>query len=307
MSNRFLIVSFYSFILVLLCRHGHAQNTEVVPLFEKQVFYLNGGNRALLGGDSRIYLEVDLPENTIDWYYAFSTAASESETDNMAIGLAAQLTKFADPTGLAASATTALLSPAGSGTCNVYVTDKENADVFEAKSDKYGVPFNYYIAKSRENFRNGIVEIDEVVSGKVYLCFKNPSDFTGVAVTLDVVAVVKKKSDETKRAEMLGTMGWQAYERGDVDRCLELSQQAIEMDNSLSWVHFNIGLVYLLKQQQNEALDAYLTALSVIKQLPHARQFIAAAVEDIQNANLLESNHAVEIIELLSHEFDLHE
>lgn len=297
-------------VWILACTCGYSQNThsntEIVPIFEKQVFYLNGGSRALLGGDSRVYLEVDLPDNTIDWYYAFSTAASEDEA-TQSINLVAQLTRLKDPTGATAAAVNALFSPSGSGTCNVYVTDKENAEAFEAKNDNYGGSFNYYQAMSRENFRDGVVEIDEVVSGKVYLCFKNPSMNTGVAVTLDVAAVVRKKSDDTKKAEMLGTMAWKAYERGDRDRCLELSTQAIDLDNSLSWVHFNIGLVHLLRKQQSKALNAYLNALSALKQSPqNARNYIFAAAQDIENGGLLEQEYAIEVIELLAHEFELY-
>lgn len=48
-------------------------------------------------------------------------------------------------------------------------------------------------------------------------------------------------------ATKIGNEGWKAYEAGDYEKCLELSNQALNIDNSLFYVHFNKALVHLRK------------------------------------------------------------
>ena len=46
----------------------------------------------------------------------------------------------------------------------------------------------------------------------------------------------------------LGNEGWKAYETGDYDKALSYSKEALKIDNSLMYVHYNVALIYLIKR-----------------------------------------------------------
>src|SRR5438874_2361592 len=72
---------------------------KAVQVMPQQTFYLNGGLRASFGGKSRTYYQIDLPNNTVEWYYMFSTASAENK-DAGSVNLVPQLSRIFDPTGL---------------------------------------------------------------------------------------------------------------------------------------------------------------------------------------------------------------
>ena len=94
---------------------------KVVSILSQQDFYLNGGMWASVGGKSRIYLPIELPPNTVEWYYVFTT--SENKTQGQSINLVTQLFKLVSVPGLSSIAsltTDAILAPAGVAKCDVY-------------------------------------------------------------------------------------------------------------------------------------------------------------------------------------------
>lgn len=178
---------------------------KVVPILTNQNFYLNGGTRASFGGKSRTNLLISLPINTIEWYYIFSTTPDEGGSQNLQI--VSQLSKLVDPTGTTAVITSSLLAPTGNGgACDIYLLDRTNLDKFMDKADKFGGTYYYIMEGSRENFKNGVVQIKGNTSGFYYLGFKNPSASTGVNISVEIAAVVEEIildyetwSDETKK------------------------------------------------------------------------------------------------------------
>lgn len=252
---------------------------KVVTFMTNQSFYLNGGTRAAFGGKSRYYFTIALPENTVEWYYAITTTPNENQ--NKSIGLASQLMKFIDPTaGIASTAASALMAPTGADVCDVYlVPDKASADNF---TNKVG-DFNYFRSDSRENYRGGVIQVRDVTKGTYFLSFKNPSATTGIGINVEVAAIVAEKSSSRQKGELYGSMGWKAYQSGDYERCLDLSKKAIELDSSLSWVQCNIALVYLITNKP-EAIDSYVRAIDLIKRGAHAKEYISAAIKDIDDA-----------------------
>ncbi|TAH30409.1 MAG: hypothetical protein EAZ06_03500 [Cytophagales bacterium] len=178
---------------------------KVVPILTNQDFYLNGGTRASFGGKSRTNLLISLPKNTIEWYYIFSTTPNEGGSQS--IQIVAQLTRLVDPTGTSAVITSALLAPTGNGgACDIYLLDRTNLDKFMDKADKFGGSYSYTMEGSRENFKNGVVQVKGITSGYCYLGFKNPSASTGVNISVEIAAIVEETlldyetwSDETKK------------------------------------------------------------------------------------------------------------
>jgi len=175
---------------------------KVVSVMPQQTFYLNGGGRAIFGGKSRTYFQITLPKNTVSWYYTFTT---KEGTKSTALNLVPQLARYFDPSGLTSLSLSAILSPTGSSSCDIYLMDRKNADAFLEKVDNWGGSFSYTISGSRQNFKNGTVEINDKVNGICYLGFKNPSGSTGINITFEVAAIVEETitdntvwSEETK-------------------------------------------------------------------------------------------------------------
>lgn len=309
-----------------------------------QTFYLNGGAKATIGGKSRTSININLPKNTVEWYYSFST--TKGENSKSTISLISQLTKLYDPTGITAMATNAILTPTGLGVCDIFLMDKKNADAFIEKVDNYGGKFNYFASGSRENFKNGTVVVRDIRTGNWCLGFKNPSAIEGISITLEVAAIVEEtetnlsewstetktklynsyinkfkankvdekiandiancivnkitteyklsdfstksanqineiekqlaerclqllqggeKNNEQKKGSIYGNLGWSAYENGDIEKAIEYSQKALEIDNSLGEVHGNLGLFYLIKKEETKATEYYVDAIDKIK------------------------------------------
>jgi tetratricopeptide (TPR) repeat protein len=317
---------------------------KVVQIMTPQTFYLNGGAKATIGGKSRTSININLPKNTVEWYYSFST--TKGENSKSTISLISQLTKLYDPTGITAMATNAILTPTGLGVCDIFLMDKKNADAFIEKVDNYGGKFNYFASGSRENFKNGTVVVRDIRTGNWCLGFKNPSAIEGISITLEVAAIVEEtetnlsewstetktklynsyinkfkankvdekiandiancivnkitteyklsdfstksanqineiekqlaerclqllqggeKNNEQKKGSIYGNLGWSAYENGDIEKAIEYSQKALEIDNSLGEVHGNLGLFYLIKKEETKATEYYVDAIDKIK------------------------------------------
>lgn len=164
---------------------------KVVQIMPEQTFYLNGGMRATFGGKSRTYYKIDLPKNTVEWYYTFSTSEGQS-TSPTSLNLVPQLTRLIDPSGTTALLASAIMSPTGSNACDIYLMNRKNADAFLEKVDNLGGKYYYTISGSRENFRNGTVQIRDAVNGTCYLGFKNPSASTGITIAFEVAAIVEE-------------------------------------------------------------------------------------------------------------------
>ncbi len=79
-----------------------------------------------------------------------------------------------------------------------------------------------------------------------------------------------------KTAIEYGNKGWTEFEAGDYDQCLFYSKEALKVDNSMWYVHFNVGLVYLI-QGNPRALEKYQFTTEYCKD----KESISAALKDI--------------------------
>jgi hypothetical protein len=164
---------------------------KIVPIITKQSFYLNGGARSMFGGVSREYLQVDLPPNTVEWYYSVTTSPQKTAAPNT--NLTGQLVKLLVPDlGIASGILSSIIVPTGSGACDVYLmADPNEVNKFITKQ-----PFNGVIGKdSRQNYASGVVQIKDLLSGSCYLTLRNPSGMDGLNITIEVAAIVKESGD----------------------------------------------------------------------------------------------------------------
>lgn len=300
---------YISIILFLSFFSSFAQIVEkersIVQVMSPQTFYLNGGGRAMFGGKSRAWYNIQLPPNTVEWYYSFTTKRGENVKG--IINLFSQITKLYDYTGMTAMATEAIMTPTGAGVCDIYLMDRKNTNAFYDKVDNWGGTFSYRVSGSRLNFKEGSVQIKDVTSGNWCLGFKNPSASEGISITFEVVAIVeqiKQQTDEQSQAFTLGNLGWKAFERGDYDRCLELSNEALKLDETLGFVDFNIALCYLVKGRTTEAITEYAKAISLTRKTSIAKQTFEGARNDINQYMFLFSSKddAKDVLELINQE-----
>ena len=282
--------SLLAYSLTALCIHAAAQSPKsirkVVPL-DKESVALNGGIRSSFGGKSRILIPIDLPPNTIEWYFNFSTTPVKRPA--VALNLVPQLTKLLDPTdGVLSLAASAILTPTGTHVCDIYLMNEANANAFIAKMDEKGRPVMCIESAKRVNIRNGVVQIKDAKTGRWFLGLRNPSADEGIVINIEVAAIVEEKdTNAIQKAILYGNMGWDAYKVGNIDKCIEFSKKALALNNTMGWVKLNLGLCYLIKSQEDTAANYYVDAIADLKRLTNSlliQKHLRAGIDDLDEA-----------------------
>jgi len=164
-------------------------------IIDKEQYFINSGSNATFkGGTSRVIVPVDLPENTIEWYYVFSASRDKNEIDRtsqelkLTSELATMLLNI--PTGgIMGKATNIavdnLTKPPGSNYCDIYLLDGQNQSLFQNK-----LQYKYFNEGTRENLASGLIKLTDFNKGIWYIGIKNPDNFYGVHAVLQVVAIV---------------------------------------------------------------------------------------------------------------------
>jgi hypothetical protein len=161
----------------------------VVTIAPAQNFYLDSRFVSTFNGRSRIALPVTLPEGTVRWFYSF--AATESKSEPMEwVGLAGQLTRFIDKTGVTAMFIDRLVKPSGTAACDIFVLNTEGVKAFEAKEDD---SYAYERTYSRQNMTGGVVEVIPA-KNSFAIGLSNPSLKNGINVKIEVSAIVAKST-----------------------------------------------------------------------------------------------------------------
>lgn len=197
-----LLALFFNTVPALAQQYRTVQ--KVVPLHNEHTFYLNGSMS--LGGKPRHAVRIDLPPNTVEWYYVFTTAENErSSGARDKIQLAGQLVQFvgkgllkSSVVGMAASVVGQIVKPSGVAVCDVWLTDLEGRNqFFETKymgaAWMYDRPKRYYEEGSVQNGKDGAIRIDAVKSGTLYLCFNNSALTEGAFVNFEAAAIVETR------------------------------------------------------------------------------------------------------------------
>lgn len=280
---------------------------KVVQVMTPQSFYLNGRTRGVLGGKSTATFNITLPENTVEWFYSFTTSKADKPKSN--IGLLSQLTRFYDPTGISALATNAVLTPSGVGVCDVFVMDRANCNKFMNTLDQLRGAFAFTPDYSRENYRDGTVHIKDIPSRELCLAFRNPSATEGTSITFEVAAIVEEEKIVTKsqreiEGETFARLARSSYEKQDYDRSLELNRKAVELDPNLQTAYKDIGIVYLIKDDYISAISNYATAITLFKKSNEPVYWFNMAIYDLNGAIAKHGklDGAEDIIEMLKKE-----
>jgi tetratricopeptide (TPR) repeat protein len=93
------------------------------------------------------------------------------------------------------------------------------------------------------------------------------------------------RTEQQDKARDYGNMGWKAYERGEIDKCIEYSKKALGLDPHIGAVQANLGLCYLIKGDTATAMDYYVDAVaSHRKDKLTMKRHIEAEIGDIDQA-----------------------
>lgn len=297
-SIQFILLLIFSLFSINLYSQTNKYTYKTIQLFEQKSIHLNGGNKAAFspGKKSRIFIQIDLPPNTVEWYYSFSTSTNQSSTENLNLFLqlgaifTANMTtvgKIVNYSNYAESLIKQIKIPPGCHIIDVYLLDKQNVDKFIYKEDNWGGKFQYIIKGSTENSTKDFVRINNPVSGVYYLGLRNPSLTNAVDIIIEAVAVVKeeteiKKTIEENKAELYYGLGSKAFETGDYDKSLLNLQKAIQLDSTRVEIKLKISLIYLI-QGKTEYLDSYIEAISSCKITKNAKEHLTHGLNDINS------------------------
>jgi len=180
------------FLLLIFCTSvpSFAQTTKpvykVVPVVTSHSFYLKGGSRAMVGNSSRQVLSINLPTNTVEWYYTITTTHNRKQSSNS--DLTGQLDKLLVPDlGITSNASGTITVPGGSGICDVYVmTNPNEVNKYVNKQPAASFLMN----DSRQNYISGVIQVKDFLYGSCFLVLRNPSASQGLNVTIEVTAIV---------------------------------------------------------------------------------------------------------------------
>ena len=151
----------------------------VVPIISQQSFYLKAG-----GSNSRQVLQINLPANTVEWYYTVTTRSGRGQFSNS--NLTGQLVKLVDPDrGIAYKPT--VYVPAGTGVCDVYLMTNPH-EVKKYVNKRPAVSF--LMNDSREHYISGSVPVKDFLDGSCFLVIRNPSSSRSVNVNIEITAIV---------------------------------------------------------------------------------------------------------------------
>lgn len=161
---------------------------KFVPVTIQKPTYHYVNSSTNIGGKTRITIPVNLPQNTVSWYYIISAYRDESKIKEIQnkFNLFGELTRLVDKTGVLSVSINALSTPPGEDYCDVYLINYENLNPFLNKE-----AYRYYLEGSRENIKFGAVEIKSngLTNGNFYLGLRNPDSRYGVNIAIEVVAV----------------------------------------------------------------------------------------------------------------------
>ncbi|MFC4231452.1 hypothetical protein ACFOW1_06100 [Parasediminibacterium paludis] len=267
-------------VLLFLTCNCFSQNLKTVTLIEQRAYALNGGARSYMGGVSRTTIKIDLPKNTRRWYYSFTTSPGTDGTKLLKLGL--QVGAAVASGGLAAAAASAIDVPSGSGSVDVIVLPTEYRDAFVNKEDS---KWRLYQDVSLQNAKQAVQSIDNNYGNSFYLGLRNPSAMSGINIMIEVVAVVEETTAENDKGMLYGNLAWKAFERGELDKCVELSKKALTYNPNLCFVKFNIALVHLI-QEKDEAIDEYVSAIADLKNDSNPKNSLRGALQDIRDYKL---------------------
>lgn len=160
------------------------ESYKTAVLLQPTSYYLEAS-----AADSKrqISLPVPIPDFTAEWYYAFATTNNKEKAEALksSLQLNSTLLKKITETGGISFAPDSLITASGSANCRIYLLDKMNHELFDARSN-----FRHFKEGTKENIPAGLVKIKTANFPNAYLGIRNPNTEEGIYVVIEAVAVI---------------------------------------------------------------------------------------------------------------------
>ena len=306
MRSQLLLLALLFFIITQnIAQHIDYIKEPIEIISSRSIFLNSGAWSTTMGGASRSFIKVDLPDNTIKWYYSFSTSPKKNSLQQL--DLMSQLLTLSEKTQLKEDIQTTLEVPSGTCGIDIYLLDKNNIIPFLEKEDLKNGGYTYTLEGTVQNTKQAVVEIDEVISQTVYLGLKNPESFIGVNITIEVVAITKialeqKKTNRLLKAELLGYAARDEYEKGNYTSCIQYCEEA-NCIKKLGWITAIKGLAELKLRKKENALQTFFEAIIEISEQPKKEENFLSIITKLEkikeeNPSINEVSKIIKMIEM---------
>lgn len=247
----------------------YQESFDTISLAERNV-YLNSIIRSeLYEGSSKNVISFTLPDNTIEWYYAFTT--TEGEKGEGFLNLASSL--YASTVLTNANSISQISIPQGVNTIDVSLING-----FATQNFSSGREYNYFANSSIQNSNQGVIQVKDILQGNFALGLSNPSQLNGVNVFVEVIAVVSNKTllnqEAIEGAAIFARFAASKFISREYEQALELC------DSSIS--KYALGYAYGIKSAVLLKQGNEISAIKSLKQ--------SLALLDNQSENNYELN-----------------
>jgi hypothetical protein len=190
-----------SLLLISSCSlygQDYEETIGPVEVIEQQVIMLE--SRSKIGGIDRNHVVVNLPPNTLYWYY--SIGANKDKSAERTMKLIDQFAKGASNFDFGVSSgillAGQLVAPTSTAHVDVYLTRANGHQTFMQQDDLgmwlYKDKMPYTLSEgTRTNFVGGIETMQKEIAGQYYINLKNSNVIGAIYVSVEVVAVVKTR------------------------------------------------------------------------------------------------------------------
>ena len=179
------IVFFFAFCFI---NNLAAQSVTFQTIYENQSYQLNSGGRALLGGQSRTYVPIQIPNGAIGIIYTVKSSLNYDAGQN--IQLAASLTASFTGHFILANAINRIQMPPSNAVIDVYLLPNttNNLTYFLNKNDGYWTQYQDYSCPSSLGCKMAVQVSSDMQT--LYIALRNPSSINRIVAIVDVVAVM---------------------------------------------------------------------------------------------------------------------
>jgi hypothetical protein len=285
-----MLFTFICATIHLLCA---GQQYKALKITGPELYKLNSTTRSGFGGKCRLYVPLNIPRNTVYCYVTIST--SSGNESQMIVNGADLLTQVSSKIPSATAQGVAILATLSEHILKVYkgsvvdgsfIPSIDHAQLFFA-----GREYRLMSQYSRANYNGGTITLpgNSFSGTTIYIGLSNNSTINSAWVNIEAVAITYTAALPTKEAinaNSYTNLGWQSYKNGNIDKCIEYSQKALTNDSTEAVAMLNLGLCYLIKNDETKAIEFYMAALSLLKQKDKTvlKYYLKEAVNDIEDA-----------------------
>lgn len=126
------------------------------------------------------------------------------------------------------------------------------------------------------------------------------ADNQSLAANADVPKRDEELAKKKSQAINIGSLGWYAYERGDLNTCIEQSKKSISI-YPFFFAEANLALCYLIQGNDTLAMEQYIEALNVLSKETNQKENLKGSIKDIEEAKNKRKLNAIadDILKLL--------